>query len=285
MNGMPPQQGLYDPRFEHDACGVGFVCHLKGKPSHQIVLDALKMLENMEHRGGCGCESDSGDGAGILVKIPDSYLRKKCEGLGFKLPKAGSYGVGMLFLSQDMVARRECEQIFEKICRDFGMIVLGWRDVPVDGRQVGPTPKRTEPKIRQVFVGMGESFYNRKDFERRLYLVRQIAENTIEFGSPHVPEAAREDFYICTLSSNRLVYKGMLTAAQLRNYYLDLRDPQFHSGLAMVHSPLLDQHLPFLAAGASVPDDRPQWRNQHSARQPQLDAGPRRLAAVGRVWR
>jgi glutamate synthase domain-containing protein 2/glutamate synthase domain-containing protein 1/glutamate synthase domain-containing protein 3 len=236
MKGVPSQQGLYDPRFEHDACGVGFVCHLKGKPSHQIVLDALNMLENMEHRGGCGCEPDSGDGAGILLKTPDSFLRKKCEALGFKLPKAGSYGVGMLFLSQDMVARHECEQIFEKVCRDFGMVVLGWRDVPVDGRQVGPTPKRSEPKIRQVFVGMSEAFYNRKDFERRLYLVRQIAENTIEFNSPQVPVEAREDFYICTLSTNRLVYKGMLNTAQLGRYFLDLRDPQFQSGLAMVHS-------------------------------------------------
>ena len=236
MNGLPPAQGLYDPRFEHDACGVGFVCHIKGQPSHEIVSNALLMLENMNHRGACGCEENSGDGAGILVRIPDAFLRTKCREIGINLPAPGSYAVGTVFLCQNAAARRQCEQVFERIARQYGMEVLGWRDVPVDGSSIGPTPKRSEPKIRQVFLGMGSTFYNRTDFERRLYLVRQRAENVIEFESNDIPVAAREDFYICALSANRMVYKGMLTANQLRDYFPDLRDKTFTSALGMVHS-------------------------------------------------
>jgi glutamate synthase domain-containing protein 2/glutamate synthase domain-containing protein 1/glutamate synthase domain-containing protein 3 len=233
MHGLPSPQGLYDPRFEHDACGVGFICHMKGKASHAIVSDALLMLENMNHRGACGCEEDSGDGAGIMVKIPDAFLRAKCQSLGFTLPPPGEYGVGVLFLPQDAAQRQACERQFEKVANQYGVKVIGWRDVPVDGRQVGPTPKRIEPKIRQVFVGMASSF-SRADFERRLYMIRQIAENVIEFGD--LPEATRQEFYICCLSTTRLVYKGMLTAGQVRAYYHDLQDPAFTSPLAMVHS-------------------------------------------------
>ncbi len=257
MNGSPKNQGLYDPRFEHDACGVGFICHLKGKPSHQIVTDALLMLENMNHRGGCGCETNSGDGAGIMVKTPDAFFQRECKKLGFKLPPAGDYAVGTLFLSQDPIGRKACEEIFEKILQDYGMVVLGWRDVPVDGTHVGPTPKKSEPKIRQVFVEMGENFFNRGDFERRLYLVRQITENVIEFQSDHISASAREDFYICTLSTNRMVYKGMLTATQLRNYFLDLKDPAFESALGDGPLPVFHQYIPLLATCPSVSNGRP----------------------------
>ncbi|HEX4124061.1 MAG TPA: glutamate synthase large subunit [Tepidisphaeraceae bacterium] len=235
MKGTPSPQGLYDPRFEHDACGVGFICHIKGHASQKIVADALQMLENMNHRGACGCEENSGDGAGILVRMPDAFMRAKCEELGFSLPPAGQYAVGMCFLPKDMVARHAAEREFEKTVREYGMVVLGWRDVPVDSSDIGPSPLRTEPKIRQIFVGMGETFYNRKDFERRLYLVRQRAENNIEFNAS-LPEAAREEFYVCAMSVNRIIYKGMLTATQLRKYYPDLSDPRFTSSLAMVHS-------------------------------------------------
>ena len=234
MNGLPSKQGLYDPRFERDACGVGFICHMKGKASHAIVSDALQMLENMNHRGACGCEVDSGDGAGILVRVPDAFLRVKCQELGFTLPPEGDYGVGTLFLPQDAALRQACERQFEKVAGEYGLRIIGWRDVPVDDRHVGPTPKRSEPKIRQVFVGMDGTFLSRVDFERRLYLVRQVVENAIEFGE--LPVQAREDFYICALSINRVVYKGMLTATQLRHYHLDLQDPAFASPLAMVHS-------------------------------------------------
>jgi glutamate synthase domain-containing protein 2/glutamate synthase domain-containing protein 1/formylmethanofuran dehydrogenase subunit C len=207
---------------------------MKGKASHAIVSDALEMLENMNHRGACGCEENSGDGAGIMVKVPDSYLRGKCQDLGFSLPAPGEYGVGVIFVPQDAALRQACEREFEKVVTEYGLKIFGWRDVPVDGREVGPTPKRSEPKVRHVFVGMGSGFFSRADFERRLYLVRQVSENVVEFGN--LPEKAREEFYICSLSITRLVYKGMLTANQLRKYYYDLQDPSFSSPLAMVHS-------------------------------------------------
>jgi glutamate synthase domain-containing protein 2/glutamate synthase domain-containing protein 1/glutamate synthase domain-containing protein 3 len=236
MNGLPPEQGLYNPAFEHDACGVGFICHIKGQASHQIVSDALLMLENMNHRGACGCEEDSGDGAGIMVKTPDSFFRRECKKLNITLPPLGQYGVGMVFLPKDSVQRHMCERILERVARENGMKVLGWRDVPVDQRFVGDTPKAVEPRIRQVFLSFGDIFFNRKDFDRRLYLVRQRTENEIELGQNQLTPEAREQFYICILSGNRMIYKGMLTATQLRGYYLDLNDPEFTSALAMVHS-------------------------------------------------
>jgi glutamate synthase domain-containing protein 1 len=234
VSGAPPAQGLYDPRFERDACGVGFVCDIKGRPSQNVLLMALEMLENMKHRGACGCEPDSGDGAGIMVNLPDRFMRGECEKLRIKLPPAGQYAVGMVFLPTDVAARYACEKLFEKVVADYGMETLGWRDVPVNNRCLGHTPRTCEPKIRQVFVGMGESFFNRRDFERRLYLVRQLAENSIEFGN--LGQAAADDFYICILSTNRLVYKGMFTATQLREYYPDLHDPDFETSMAIIHS-------------------------------------------------
>ena len=233
--GLPAPQGLYDPRFEHDSCGVGFVCHMKGKASHQIVSDALLMLENMSHRGACGCEPDSGDGAGILVRMPDRFFRRKARELSIALPPPGQYAVAMCFLPQETAARQFCEKTLERVARENGMVVLGWRDVPVDHSAVGPTPRKTEPVIRQCFLAPGEAFFNKADFDRRLYLVRQRTENEIEFG-PDAPQNAREPFYICLMSANRIVYKGMLTAHQLRQYYLDLTEPDFESSLAMVHS-------------------------------------------------
>jgi len=234
MNLYPPAQGLYDPQFERDSCGVGFICQMKGIASHQLVSDALQMLENMNHRGACGCEEDSGDGAGILVKMPDKFFRKEAKKLGITLPKAGDYAVGMVFMPQERAARLKCERAMEKIIRENAMVVLGWRDVPVDHNFVGPTPRKLEPVIRQVFVTMGETFYQRSDFDRRLYLVRQRTENVIEFGD--FPQEARDMFYINAISANRIIYKGMLTATQLRHYYKDLQDPDFESSLGMVHS-------------------------------------------------
>jgi glutamate synthase domain-containing protein 2/glutamate synthase domain-containing protein 1/glutamate synthase domain-containing protein 3 len=234
MSLRPPAQGLYLPEFERDACGVGFICHIKGQASNRIVLQALEMLENMAHRGACGCEPNSGDGAGILVRIPDAFLRRKAMYLGFSLPPLGHYGVGNIFLPQDMVQRHECERMLERVVSDYGMVTLGWRDVPVHSGVIGPTPSRCEPKVRQIFVGMGSSFYNRQDFDRRLYLVRQRAENTVEFSN--LSEQARAMFYICALSATRIIYKGMLTAHQVRQYYPDLSEPDFESALGVVHS-------------------------------------------------
>src|SRR4051794_16538146 len=144
MKGFPSPQGLYDPRHEHDACGVGFICHIKGTASHAIVSDALQMLENMNHRGACGCESDSGDGAGILVRLPDGFLREKCKALGITLPKLGHYATGNVFLPKELVARQQAERAFEKVIKEYGMTVLGWRDVPVNSTFVGPTPRKVE---------------------------------------------------------------------------------------------------------------------------------------------
>ncbi|WP_428939875.1 glutamate synthase large subunit [Fontivita pretiosa] len=235
LAGLPPPQGLYHPAFEHDACGVGFICHIKGKASNKLIQNALEMLENMNHRGACGCEVDSGDGAGIMMATPDKFFRREAKKWGFKLPKFGEYGVAMCFLPKDLVARLECERILENTVRAFGMTVLGWRDVPTNENFVGPTPRRMEPRIRQCFIGMGETFYNRSDFNRRMYLVRQLTENQVEFG-PDVSPEAKQVFYINLLSTNRMVYKGMLTARQLRGYYPDLSDPDFQSHFAIVHS-------------------------------------------------
>jgi glutamate synthase domain-containing protein 2/glutamate synthase domain-containing protein 1/glutamate synthase domain-containing protein 3 len=208
---------------------------MKGEPSHAIVDNALRMLENMTHRGACGCEVDSGDGAGIMVRTPHKFLRKKCAEIGIRLPTAGQYACGMIFLPRDMRSRLEAEHAFENVVREYGMVVLGWRDVPVNENVVGRSPFKSMPRIRQVFIAPGQTFFNRADFDRRLYFVRQRAENVIEF-SPTLSPAAREDFYICILSANRMIYKGMLTSSQLREFYPDLQDPDFESALAMVHS-------------------------------------------------
>src|SRR6185295_14807008 len=231
----PRAQGLYLPELERDSCGVGFICHIKGKATHKLVDDALLILENMDHRGACGCEANSGDGAGILVRTPDKFLRRKCKELGINLPKHGQYAVAQAFLPKEMVSRHACEQVMERVARENNLTVLGWRDVPVNSSSVGPTPRKVEPKIRQMFVAPNASFFNKADFDRRLYLVRQRCENIVEFGAEFTPEA-RSAFYICLMSANRLVYKGMLTALQLRQYYPDLSEPDFDSSLAMVHS-------------------------------------------------
>ncbi|MFN4242298.1 MAG: glutamate synthase large subunit [Tepidisphaerales bacterium] len=230
----PGPSGLYLPEYERDSCGVGFICHIKNQASHRLVRQALEMLEHMNHRGACGCEPDSGDGAGLLVRMPDRFIRREAAKLGINLPPAGQYAVAMCFLPKEIAARHESEAIIERAVRDNGFVVLGWRDVPVNSSIIGPSPRKTEPRIRQVIVGMGEHFFNRADFERRLYMIRQIAENHVEFGE--VSQATRDTFYINTISSNRIVYKGMLTAEQLRQYYLDLQDPDFESSLAVVHS-------------------------------------------------
>ena len=235
---LPPEAfGLYRPEFEHDNCGFGFLCHVKGKPGHRIVEHSLEMLTNMEHRGGCGCDPESGDGAGVLVAMPDEFYRRVVADLGFALPPLGEYATGMMFMPDDLVHRRKCERLFERVLGDYDMEVIGWRDVPTDGSMLGAMSKEAEPRVRQAFVGMKRHFFNRSDFNRRLYLVRQRVENAIEHGEERDwPKVVREQFYICTLSTNRMVYKGMLTAPQLGRYYPDLLEPDFTSHFAVVHS-------------------------------------------------
>ena len=283
LNGLPPAQGLYLPEYEHDACGVGFICHIKGKASNKTVSDALLMLERMNHRGGCGCDPNSGDGAGILTQLPDKFLRREMKKQGITLPRVGQYGVAQIFFPKDVVSRNICIDIIDDVLREYGMKALGWRDVPTNDKFVGTTPKKTEPKIRQLFVGMGETFFKKSDFDRRLYLVRQRVENLLEFGDH--PDLIREGFYVNALSANRIIYKGMLTAEQLRGYYPDLSDPDFQASFAMVHSRFSTNTFPILAAGAPVSLPRSQRGNQYAPRQSQLDACSLQLTAIRSVRR
>ncbi len=240
--GLPPRQGLYDPWFEHDACGVGFVVDLKNRKSHGIVSDALQVLLNLKHRGACGCEANTGDGAGLLIQLPDKFLRGECERLKFKLPPLGEYGVGMLFLPMDPASRRECEQLFEQIVREEGQQVLGWRSVPTNDSLIGPTAKACKPEIRQVFIsrGSGNLFPDAPAaspddplaFERKLYVIRKRVASAVRTSV--IPQ--RGMFYIPSLSCRTIVYKGMLNADQITTFYPDVVDPAVESALAMVHS-------------------------------------------------
>ncbi|AAU91702.1 glutamate synthase, large subunit [Methylococcus capsulatus str. Bath] len=228
---LPYKQGLYDPRHEHDACGVGFIAHIKGKKSHDIILQGLEILKNLTHRGAVGADPLAGDGAGILLQLPDAFLRKECAKLGITLPEAGHYGVGMLFLPRDAQKRRSCEEILTQYVTAEGQTVLGWRDVPVDNTGIGETVKAVEPFIRQVFIGRGTGCADQNAFERKLFVIRKQAENAIRDGQL----AGDGMFYLPSLSSRTIVYKGMLLADQVGSYYLDLRDESLVSALALVH--------------------------------------------------
>jgi glutamate synthase (ferredoxin) len=230
--GLPPRQGLYDPSFEHDACGTGFVVNIKGVPCHDIVAQGLTILDNLAHRGACGCEPDTGDGAGILIQMPHNFLVKECAALGIELPGPRYYGVGMVFLPVDEDLRRDFEQRFEQISAEEGQRVLGWRTVPTDGSALGPTARAAQPVVRQVFVERNPLLKDRMSFERKLYVIRKRAEQAIRYGG--LPGA--KQFYICSLSFKTLIYKGMLTPTQVRGFYPELSDPTLETALAMVHS-------------------------------------------------
>ncbi len=228
----PEKQGLYDPQFEHDSCGAGFVVNIKGNPSHSIVEQSLTILENLAHRGACGCEPDTGDGAGILVQIPHDFLVNQCARLGFELPGPRYYGVGMLFMPTEDALRQDFEHRFEAIVTTEGQRVLGWRTVPTDGSLLGPTSRVAQPVVRQVFIERSPLLKDRMSFERKLYIIRKRAEQAIRYSG----QADADRFYVCSLSFKTLVYKGMLTPTQVRTFYPDLSDPSFESALAMVHS-------------------------------------------------
>ncbi len=228
---LPMQQGLYDPRQERDACGVGFVAHIKGKKSHDRVSQGLQILENLTHRGATGADPLAGDGAGILLQIPDAFFRMQCATLGLVLPEAGRYGVGMLFLPSDAVARAACEQIIADRIAAEGQTLLGWRDVPVDSSILGESVKLVEPTVRQVFIGCGENCADTDAFERKLFVIRKTAEHAVNGLS----DAQGKGFYIPSLSARTVVYKGMLLADQVGKYYPDLQDSTVISALALVH--------------------------------------------------
>ena len=230
--GLPKKQGLYDPALEHDACGMGFVVNIKGEKSHDIIDEALTVLENLNHRGASGADENTGDGAGILIQIPHDFFKRECDVLGFDLPEKGSYGVGMVFAHKYDDFRKTQMEAFEKIVQEEGQSILGWREVPIDKTTIGEGAIAVMPRFIQVFIGKDAGLSDDMAFERKLYIIRKKAEKVI------VPmtEDKGGTFYISSLSSKTIVYKGMLTAEQLRNFYLDLADLDFISALAMVHS-------------------------------------------------
>src|SRR5438034_816879 len=222
---------LHDPRAERDACGVGFVVNVKGERSHEIIEKGLTVLRNLAHRGACGCDPLTGDGAGILVQIPDEFFRLECRGLDIALPAPGTYGVGMVFLPRETRQKNECERIVEKVIREEGQRLLGWRRVIVDENAPGPLARSVLPQIRQVFVGAGRDADDRESLERKLYVIRKRVEQLVRASG--MPDSER--FYIPSLSSRTIVYKGLLQPEQIPAFYADLTDSLFTSALALVH--------------------------------------------------
>jgi glutamate synthase domain-containing protein 2/glutamate synthase domain-containing protein 1/glutamate synthase domain-containing protein 3 len=233
--GAPPKQGLYDPQFEHDACGLGFVVNMKGRKSHQMVSDALKILVNLDHRGACGCEANTGDGAGILIQIPHDFFVNEAARLGFKLPAVGHYGVGQLFLPKAPAERDAVKAGLAEIISAEGQTLLGWRDVPVNNSSLGKTAVAAEPFMAQVFVGRGAAVKDEAAFERKLYVIRKLAEQTIRYAKNNQIPGGNY-FYVSSLSARTLTYKGMLMSEQVEKYYDDLRNPAVTTALALVHS-------------------------------------------------
>ncbi|MFM6355967.1 MAG: glutamate synthase large subunit [Planktothrix sp.] len=227
---FPEKQGLYDPQFEHDACGVGFIVHQKGQKSHDIVENALTILLNLDHRGACGCEVNTGDGAGILMQVPHKFLKKVTAEQNINLPEPGQYGVGMIYSSPDPQQRQKGREIFEKIVTAEGQTVLGWRDVPTDHSSLGNTAKSSEPFMQQVFIARNPNISDDLVFERKLYVIRKLSHTEIR-----VP-GADPYWYISSLSCRTMVYKGMLMPVQVGQYYPELHDPDMESALALVHS-------------------------------------------------
>jgi len=225
------QQGLYDPRQERDACGVGFVAHIKGQKSHDMVSQGLLILENLTHRGAVGADPLAGDGAGILLQLPDAFLRAQCATLGVTLPEVGAYGAGMIFLPRDAAGRAACEQLVADKIAAEGQKLLGWRDVPVNSAILGESVKLVEPIVRQVFVARGNNCADADAFERKLFVIRK----TVEHAVRGLANAQGKGFYIPSMSSRTIVYKGMLLADQVGKYYYDLQDASVVSALALVH--------------------------------------------------
>ncbi len=229
---LPEQQGLYSPRYEHDACGIGMLANIKGIRSHKVLRDALDALDHLSHRGGTGAELDTGDGAGILTQIPDTFFRKVCALEGMVLPAPGAYGVGMFFLSQDENKRNVTKKAFEDIVGKYGQTFIGWRKVPVNPSTLGVTSRACMPCITQAFIQKSADMTDDATFERRLYLIRKIAEKELRYAEG----AEHQDFYAASLSCKTIVYKGMLQSRQVAELYLDLSDLDYTTAVALVHS-------------------------------------------------
>jgi glutamate synthase (NADPH/NADH) large chain len=227
----PIRQGLYDPRFEHDACGVGFVANVQGVKSHEIILRGLRVLENLTHRGACGCDPLTGDGAGMVLQVPHAFFQQECARQRIDLPDEGAYGVGMVFLPRDATERNTCEEIFEHVIREEGLRLLGWRVVPTDPSKCGEVARRMLPEIRQVFIGRSAELSDVEALERRLYVIRKRVEHAVRSSALREVEM----FYVASLSARTIVYKGLLLPGQIPQFYHDLTDPMLTSALALVH--------------------------------------------------
>jgi glutamate synthase (NADPH/NADH) large chain len=224
--------GLYDPTNEHDACGVGFVAHIKGNKAHSIVQQGLKILENLDHRGAVGADPLMGDGAGLLIQIPDEFYRAEMATQGVELPPPGEYGVGMLFLPKEHASRLACEQELLRAIKVEGQVLLGWRDVPVDKEMpMSPTVRAKEPVIRQIFIGRGADIIVPDALERKLYVIRKTASSAIQ----RLKLKHSGEYYVPSMSCRTIIYKGLLLADQVGRYYKDLQDPRVVSALALVH--------------------------------------------------
>ncbi len=228
---LPGRQGLYDPAFEHDSCGVGFVTHMKGKKSHEIVRNAIQMLENLSHRGACGCDPETGDGAGIMIQMPDAFLRSECAKKHITLPSDGDYGAGIVFLPPSLEDRNVIEEWTEHLIREEGQNFLGWRDVPHDDSKIGRVARSVKPEFKQLFIGRGKDTPSEK-FEQKLYVIRKRLYNKVQESTL----AQRNYYYFCSLSSKTMVYKGQLMSEQLDRFFPDLSQSTFVSSMAMVHS-------------------------------------------------
>ncbi|HVX67708.1 MAG TPA: glutamate synthase large subunit [Bryobacteraceae bacterium] len=228
--GLPEAQGLYNPALERDACGIGFVVNIKGEKSHEIIVKGIQILLNLMHRGACGCDPETGDGAGLLIQIPHAFFVRECGKLGFGLPEPGEYGVGMVFLPVEKHQRLICEGIIERIVREEGLTVLGWRDTPITADAIGRIARASQPYIQQIFIQRAQGM-DQDALERKLYVIRKRAEAEIAASDLH----NRNFFYIPSLSSRTIVYKGLLLAPQIANFYGELSDPEVESALCLVH--------------------------------------------------
>ncbi|WP_221029337.1 glutamate synthase large subunit [Actomonas aquatica] len=229
---QPPKQGLYDPALEHDSCGVGFLVNMKGIPSREIVQGALEICTKLDHRGGCGCDLNTGDGAGMLMQIPHKFFGTVAQELGFELPQPGHYAVGVVFLSPDAESAAEEQRVLNEAIVENGQTLLGWRDLPVDNHDLGQASADSEPAMKQVFIGRSADLEDDAAFERKLYLIRRVSTYRLGYLQGEAPHY----FYILTLSSRVIGYKGMLTTDQLLHYFPDFHHPDFETSMALVHS-------------------------------------------------
>ena len=229
FNTLPSKQGLYDPANEHDACGVGFVAHIKGEKCHEIVQQGLTILKRVAHRGAVGADPKAGDGAGLLMQIPDAFFRAEVD----SLPAEGEYGVGMVFFPKDRLQSKKLRNEIDKAIEEVGQKLIAWREVPVDPSGLGESVKPTEPSIYQVFIARGDGVEDQDAFERKLFIIHKMITARANQNKAEIDGV--DDFYVCSMSSRTIVYKGMLLAEQVGEYYKDLMDDRVVSAIALVH--------------------------------------------------